>query len=284
MHAVHVLALSLWAACQAPLVALAASLLFALAARALRLGPLAAATAGIGAVAGFCALGGWAWPPPATLQRLAPAAAAATIAAVAQAAWLPRARIAAGALTALLGGWFLAGTPLHLLPSLRWVEAAGMAAALAVGALGLGALGAGQVVLASVSLGCGLSAAHVSHAWVLAALVPGAALIGASIAGVGMMRGQGSGLRRGAALRGGPAAASAVTQPVALAVAAVAAACVLSAGDLQRLRPRPLEAAALAPVLAVWLAARLAPRLHVAAGGIGLAAATLLVWMIAGGR
>jgi hypothetical protein len=253
LHAGTALALSIWAGWRSPLVALAAALLAVLAGHGLRVKILAEAAVGIGAVAGFAALAGLAWPPAGMPQRLAPVAAAATLAALLGRAW-PRAGIGAAA---LLGGWFLAGAPLHLSPWLHWIEAAGAAAVLSLGLLGLGA---GQVVLASVSLACALSVAHAGTVWVLAALVPGAALIG------------------------GLAARGRLVQPGAMAVAAVAAACVLSAGDLQRLSLRPIEAAAAAPVLALWLAARLAPRLRLVAGGVGLAAATLVVWMIAGGR
>lgn len=253
VHAGTALALSLWTGWRAPLIALAAALLAGMAGRGLRVRSLAEAAVGIGAAAGFAALAGVAWPPAGIAQRLAPIAAAATLAALLGRAW-PR---SAGGAAALLGGWFLAGTPLHLSPPLPWIEAAGAASVLALGMLGLGA---GQVVLASVSLACALSVARAGPVWVLAALVPGAALAG------------------------GLAARGRLVQPAALAVAAVAAACVLSAGDLQRLRLRPIEAAAAAPVLALWLAARLAPRLRLVAGGVGLAAATLVVWMIAGGR
>jgi len=254
VHANIALALSLWAGWRAPLVALAAGLLASLAGRALRVPMLAAAAGGIGAAAGLYALAGFAWPVAGISQRLAPIAAAATVAALlGQARW-PRAGIVGAA---LLGGWFLAGAPQHPAPLLPWIETGGVAAVLAVGALGLGGLGAGQVVLASVSLACALSVARAGHPWVLAALVPGAAMVG--------------GL-------------ASLIQPSAMAVAAVAAACVLSADDLQHLRLRPIEAAAAAPVLALFLAARLAPRLRIVAGGVGVAAATLVVWMIAGGR
>jgi hypothetical protein len=253
VHAGTALALSLWAGWRSPLVALAAALLAGLAGRGLRVRPLAEAAVGIGAAAGFVALAGLAWPPVGIAQRLAPIAAAATLAALLGRAW-PR---AGGGAAALLGGWFLAGAPLHLSARLSWIEAAGAAAVLALGLL---RLGMGQVVLASVSLACALSVAHAGPVWVLAALVPGAALVG------------------------GLGARERLVRPAALAVAAVAAACVLSAGDLQRLSVRPIEAAAAAPVLALWLAARLAPRLRLVAGGVGLAAATLVVWMIAGGR
>jgi hypothetical protein len=265
MHGSEAWALNLYATWRAPLVAFAAALLAALAVRVLRLRPLAPGVAGLGAGAGFASLAGLAWPVSGPLQLLGPVAAAAALVAVLAPALGPRAGVIGGAVLAVLGGWFMAGAPIHLAPSLRWIEAGGLAAVLALGALGLGRLGAGQVVLASLSLGCGMAAARIGHAWILAALVPGAGMLGAALAG-------------------GRTRARLAVPPAALAVAAVAAAWLWSVGDLRSFSPRPNAAAVLAPGLALWLAARLAPRLHLAAGGLGLAAATLAVWMIAGGR
>ncbi|WP_137124873.1 hypothetical protein [Roseomonas sp. HF4] len=242
------------------LVAAAAALAWALAARLAGRPRVLAAAAGVGLLAGFVAVLGVTLASPRQLLERLPALVAIGLLAGAVASARPRPVAAFGVAAGLIGGaWWLAGAPMHPQDLLR--GAAAMAAVLA-GMVVAWWRGAGAWPMASawaaLALGLGLAAARGPY---LALAFAGLAAIGAAA------------LARGAA---GPAS----RMPFALALAALAAVPVLARGA-----PADVAAAA-APALALFagpvLAARLPRRIGRWAGPpLAAAPALALAWVLA---
>jgi hypothetical protein len=236
-----------WQQFHGPLIAFAVALGLALVGRFLRIGLLGAAAGGAGVVAGWYAMTGRLWvisPQPATDDLTALAAIALIIGLVCT--WLgPSRQDWIGALlAALAAGWLLSGAPRHL-AGLRanWPVGLGVAVAVLLSArvLTAKALEPLGLALAGLALTVALHVAGTSPMWAHLALVPG--LVALAMFALPPMPGL-------AALA------------VAVDVAALGCAAVISLGKLPRLGFASVDAAALSPLLAVWLQPRTAERLR----------------------
>ncbi|HEY2620205.1 MAG TPA: hypothetical protein VGI78_22890 [Acetobacteraceae bacterium] len=236
-----------WQQFHGPLIAFAVALGFALAGRFLRIGLLGAAAGGAGVAAGWYAMTGRLWvisPQPAADELTALAAIALIIGLVCS--WLgPGRQEWIGALlAALAAGWLLSGAPRHL-AGLRanWPMGLGVAVAVLLFArvLTAKALEPCGLALAGLTLAVALHVAGTSPMWTHLALVPG--LVALAMFALPPMPGL-------AAL------------PVAVDVAALGCVTAISLGRLPRLGFAPVDAAALSPLLAVWLRPRTAERLR----------------------
>ena len=146
-------------------------------------------------------------------------------------------------LAALTAGWLLSGAPRHL-AALRasWPIGLGVALAVLLFARTLAdqALDPLRLALAGLTLAAALHVAGTPPIWTQLALVPGLAAL--AMFALPPMPGQ-------AAL------------PVAVDVAALGCLAVINLGRMPRLGFAPVDAAALSPLLAVWLQPRTAERL-----------------------
>jgi hypothetical protein len=256
-----------WQQFHGPLIAFGVALGLALVGRFLRIGLLGAAAGGSGVVAGWYAMSGRLWvisaqPPADDLTALAVIALLIGL----LCSWLgPGRQDWIGALlAALAAGWLLSGAPRHL-TALRanWPVGLGVAVAVLLVARALTAkafepLG---IALAGLTLTVALHVAGTSPMWVNLALVPG--LVALAMFALPPMPGL-------AAL------------PVAVDVAALGCVAVISLGRLPRLGFASVDAAALSPLLAVWLQPRTAERLR-RLGRAGPLAGSLLAGAIAVG-
>jgi hypothetical protein len=250
-----------------PLIAFAVALGLAALGRFLRIGVLVAAAGGAGVVAGWYSITGrfWVFPPPVSVDGLTELAAVALLIGL-LCAWRGQERLAVAAvpLAALLVGWFITGAPRNL-AVLRadWPTALGGVLATIVFARALTgrALDPTRLALAALTLAAALHLAGPPSIWVQMALVPGLAAL---------------------AMFALPAAPGLAALPVAVDVAALACLSVIALGRLPRLGFAPVDAAALSPLLALWLMPRAVERLG-RAGRAAPLAGSLLAGAIAVG-
>lgn len=238
--------LAQWQRFHGPLIAFAVALALALAGRFLRMGLLAMAAGGGGVVAGWYAITGRLWlaSPAPSVDELS-GLAAITLLIGLFCAWLGPGRLPwLGMLLAALGvAWSLSGAPRHLAAVGRnWPVGLGVAASvlLFTRILASNAVDPLRLALAGLTLAAALHSAGTPPIWVQLALVPGVAAL---------------------ALLALPAMSGPVALPVAADVAALGCVAVLAIGRLPRLGFASVDAAALSPLLAVWLQPRTAERL-----------------------
>jgi hypothetical protein len=235
-----------WQAYHGPLAALAVALILALAGRMLRVGLLAAVSGGAGVVAGWYLITGrlWAMTPPVSVGALTGLAAVLLLIGL-LCTWLGSGRLAklGPPLAALAAAWFLSGMPRHE-AALRASWEVGLAVAVAAWVfahvLTQRAVEAIPIAMAGLTLAAALHVAGAPAVWTQLALVP-------ALAGLAML-----------AL---PPMPGLVALPVAVDIAALACLAVLDLGRLPRLGFASADAAALSPLLAVFLAPRLTQRL-----------------------
>jgi hypothetical protein len=238
--------LAQWQQYHGPLIAFAVALGLALAGRFLRVGLLAAAAGGVGVVAGWYAVTGrlLVATPVVSVGDLTILAALALLCGL-LCAWLGPGRLTwIGMLLAVLGaGWLLSGAPRHL-AALRTSWPIGLGVTLAVllfaWALAGEALDRLRLALAGLTLAAALHVAGTPPIWTQLALVPGVAAL---------------------AMLALPPMPGLAALPVAVDVAALGCLAVINLGRMPRLGFAPVDAAALSPLLAVWLQPRAAERL-----------------------
>jgi hypothetical protein len=246
----------LWTEFRAPIVALAVTASCRLAGRP----ALSAAAGGVGAACGWWLLFGLglvAFGTPADRLAIAAAIVAAAAAAGAVLRWRQVA-LALPVLAALLCGWWLAGAPgPHRLPPREVIEALAIAAGIAAAAW-LARGDAWRIGGAALGLWGALRAAEAPVLTASAALVPLAAavaLLGGGMAGAAAPAKR-KGARRPAARTAAPGGGGmAGFAPVATVMAAGSVA-VLSVGRLPYGRFGAVDAAALSPLLVLWLTPR----------------------------
>jgi hypothetical protein len=242
-----------WQQFHGPLIAFAVALVLGLAGRFLRVGLLAAAAGGAGVVAGWYAITGrlWAPQPQPSVDKLTGIAAVALLIGL-LCHWLgPGRRAWIGVLfAALVAGWMLVGTP-HDQAALRASWPIGLGAALATllfaHSLTVKAPGPLRLALAGLTLATALHVAGAPPSWIQLALVPGLAAL---------------------AMFALPAMPGPATLAVAVDVGVLACLGAIALGRLPRLGFAAIDAAALSPLLAIWLQPRTAERL----GRLGRAA------------
>jgi hypothetical protein len=236
--------LAQWQQLHGPLIAFAVALGLALAGRFLRVELLAAAAGGVGVVAGWYAVTGrlWALSTTASVDALTGLAAIVLLIGI-LCTWLGPGRLAwiGMLLAALATGWLLSGGPLHS-GALRASWPIGLGVALAVlvftWALAGQTLDRLRLAMAGLTLAAALHVAGTPPIWTQLALVPGLAAFVRPAADA-----------RQAAL------------PVAVDIAALGCLAVVNLGRMPRLGFAPVDAAALSPLLAIWLQPRTAERL-----------------------
>ena len=261
-----------WQQFNRPLIAFAVALGLAAAGRFLRLGPLAAAAGGAGVLVGWYAVTGrlWVVSPPVSIGELTAIAAVALLIGL-LCSWSGRAHVAVAGmlLAALAAGWLLSGAPRHQ-AALRASWPIGIGTALAVllfaRALSDRALAPLRPALAGLTLAAALHVAGAASIWTELALVPGLAAL---------------------AMLALPPMPGMVALPVAVDIGALASLSVLALGRLPRLGFGAVDAAALSPLLAVWLLPRTQDRLRfagraapVAGGLLAGALAVGCVWLL----
>jgi hypothetical protein len=238
--------LAQWQQFHGPLIAFAVVLGLALVSRFLRVELLAAAAGGAGVVAGWYAVTGRLWALSTTVSVDALTGLAAIVVLIGLlCAWLGPGRLAwiGMVLAALAAGWLLSGAPRHS-AALRTGWPIGLGVALAVllftCALAGQALDRLRLALAGLTLAAALHIAGTPPIWTQLALVPGLAALAMFV--LPPMPGQ-------AAL------------PVAADIAAFGCLAVINLGRIPRLGFAAVDAAALSPLLAIWLQPRAAERL-----------------------
>jgi hypothetical protein len=239
--------LAQWQPFHGPLIAFAVALGLALAGRFLRVGLLAAAAGGTGVVAGWYVVTGrlWALPPATSVAELTSLAAIVLLIGL-LCTWLGPARPAwiGMLLAALTAGWLLSGAPRHL-AALRATWPIGLGVALAVllfaRTLADREIDPLRLALAGLTLAAALHVAGTPPVWTQLALVPGLAAL---------------------AMLALPPMPGLAALPVAVDVAALGCLAAINLGRMPRLGFSPVDAAALSPLLAVWLQPRTAERLH----------------------
>ena len=259
--------LAAWHQFHGPLIAFAVTAVLAGAGRFLRIELLASGAGGAGVAAGWYAVTDRFWvSSPVPLAPALAEFAALTLLIALLCSWLGpnRRSLVAMVLTALASGWFLSGAP------------RGEAAVLASWPIGVaGILGVllflrllivhGVVPLylglAGLTLAAGLYIAGAPTFWTQLALVPGFA---------------------GLALLILPSTDMQIALPVIVDMATLAALAVLVTGRLPRLAFAATDAAALSPLLAIWLAPRAAERVRTAGRAAPLAG-SLIAGVIAVG-
>jgi hypothetical protein len=238
--------LAQWEQFHGPLVAFAVALGLVLAGRFLRIGLLAAAAGGAGVVAGWYAVIGRVWvlsPQPSVDDLTALSAAALLIGLLCT--WLAPGRQAwfGTLLAALAAGWLLSGAPRHLAAlRMSWPIGLGVAAAVLLFArvLTAKALEPLRLALAGLTLTAALHVAGASSMWTQLALVPGLAAL---------------------AMFALPAMPGLAALPLIVDVAALGCLAAITLGRMPRLAFAAADAAALSPLLAVWLQPRATERL-----------------------
>lgn len=244
---------ALWEGFHAPIVAGLATLCLILAGRLLRAGFLEAVAGGAGVAAGWYNAG------PALPSPLA-AAAVAAVALVASMVAPARARIPALLIIAAIWAWWLAGQPrAEAAVVAHAAKLVGVAAAAGLAGYLLTTAGRTAIAAAALSLSLDLVLWPGGHVWTSAALV---------VAVVAVVLAAGTG-------------GVFVVLPVAADLGAMDAAAVLATGRLTRGDVGAVEAAALAPLLALWLEPRLLARLQ-PVGQAGAPLAALLAVGLAG--
>jgi hypothetical protein len=238
--------LAQWQQFHGPLIAFAVALGLALAGRFLRVELLAAAAGGVGVVAGWYAVTGrlWVLSTTASVDALTGLGAIVILIGI-LCAWLGPGRLAwiGMLLAALATGWLLSGGPRHS-GALRANWPIGLGVVLAVllftWALTGQALDRLRLAMAGLTLAAALHVAGTPPIWTQLALVPGLAAL--AMFALPPMPGQ-------AAL------------PVAVDIATLGCLAVVNLGRMPRLGFAPVDAAALSPLLAIWLQPRTAERL-----------------------
>jgi hypothetical protein len=256
-----------WQQFQGPLIGFAVALGLALVGRFLRIGLLVAAAGGAGVVSGWYMMTGrfGVISPQPSVDDLTTLAAIALIVGLLS-TWLgPGRQDWMGALlTALAAGWLLSGAPRHL-AGLRANWPMGLGVAIAVllftRVLTAKALEPLGLALAGLTLAVALHVAGTPPMWAHVALVPGLVAL---------------------AMFALPPTPGLAALPVAADVAALGCVAVISLGRLPRLGFASVDAAALSPLLAIWLQPRTAERLH-RLGRAGPLAGCLLAGTIAVG-
>jgi hypothetical protein len=250
-----------------PLIGFATALGLALAARFMRSGLLAAAAGGVGAAAGWYAISGRLWVTSSrpSVDHL-PVVAAVALVIIVLCVWLGRNR---GALVSLIlaaafTGWWLCGAPRNRPDLLQaWPIGLGVAAAVALYARGLAtdALDPLRLALTGLTMAASFHIVMLPPIWTQLALVPALASL---------------------ALFALPATPGLVALPVAADIAAVGSLAVIEYGRLPHLRAGPVDIAAVAPLLGLWLTPHLTSRLHLA-GRAARASASVLAALVATG-
>ncbi len=258
---------AVWHDFRGPLIGLAVALGLAFAGRFMRSGLLAAAAGGAGVVAGWYAISGrlWATSPRLSVDHLTLVAAVVLVIGLLS-AWLGRNR---GALLGLLlaaafTGWWLCGAPRRQPDLLQaWPIGLGVAVAVLLYARGLAtdALDPLRLALTGLTMAASFHVVALPPIWMLLALVPALASL---------------------ALFALPAMPGLVALPIAADIAAVGSLAVIAFGRLPHLRVGPVDIAAVAPLLALWLAPYLASRLRFA-GRAAAASASVLAALVATG-
>jgi hypothetical protein len=235
-----------WPRFNGPLIAFGVTLGLAVVGRFLRVGPLAAAASGMGVIAGWYVVTGrlWVVAPSGSVNELTEIAAVALIVAL-LCTWRGGNRVAmiGMLLAAMIAGWFVAGAPREQ-AALRaaWPTGLGVAAFVLLLARSLTdrALDPLRPVLAGLTLAAAFHVAAMPPVWTQLALVPGLAAL---------------------AMFALPPMPGPVALPVAVDIGALASLSVIALGRLPRLGFGPVDAAAVSPLLAVWLLPRTQDRL-----------------------
>jgi hypothetical protein len=254
-----------------PLIGFAVALALAFAARFMRSGLLSAAACGAGVVAGWYAITGrlWVTLPHPSVDHL-PLVAAAALGIGVLCAWLGRNRGALPGLilTAAFTAWWLAGAPRNR-PDLVQVWPVGLGVGIAVAlyarSLATEAPDPLRLALTGLTMAAAFHIVMLPSIWTQLALMPALASL---------------------ALFALPAVPGLAALPIAADIAAVGSLAVIEFGRLPHLRVGPVDIAAIAPLLALWLAPHLTSRLRFAGraattGGSVLAAliATGTAWI-----
>jgi hypothetical protein len=249
-----------WHQFHGPLVAFAVTLGLAVMGRFLRVGLLATAAGGAGVVVGWFVVTGRPWmiPPQASVDALTEFAVVALLIGLLLTRFgQDRHGLTGMVLSALVAAWFLSGAPRHQ-AALRanWPIALGAAVAVLLFARVLAgrALDPLRLALAGLTLATALHVAGTPSVWVQLALVPG-------LAGLAML-----------AL---PAMEGLAALPVAVDVGCLGCLSVIALGRLPRLGFGAADAAALSPLLAIWLMPHASERLRAAGRAAPLAGALL---------
>jgi|SRR5271165_5694586 len=249
--------LHFWHEFHGPLVAALVTLALALGGRLLGVGRLAAVAGASGAAAGWIALTGAVTGSPRLLVERLPALALAAIGVplLIEAVAPQRGRLVGAVLLAAGCGWWLAGGPRDRADLLQaWPVALAVAALVLLIARLLAGQSGSVVAGAAASLAVALQLAALPAIWPLFAW----AVFAAALVLVFL-----------------PDAAGPALVPLAGDLAAAAAAPVLASGRLPRGGIGPVEFAAAAPLLALWLAPRLDARLRFAGRLSGALSAAL---------
>lgn len=230
-----------------PLIGFAVALGLALAGRFLRIPLLAAAAGGAGVVAGWYVIIGrlWAVSPQPSVDELTTLATIALLIGLLCTWHGPGRRGWIGVLlAALVAGWFLSGAPRHQ-ATLRTSWPVGLGVTVMVllfgRALTVGALEPMRLALAALTLAVALLAAGAPPLWMQLALVPGLAAV---------------------AMFALPSMPGLAALPVAVDVAVIGCLATIILGRVPQLGFAPVDAAALSPLLAVWLQPRTVERLR----------------------
>jgi hypothetical protein len=259
--------LAAWRQFHGPLTAIAVTLALAGIGRFLRIELLCSAAGGVGVVAGWYVVTNrfWVSSPLPSVPAL-PGFATLTLVIALLCSWLAssRRRLVAMLFTALASGWFLAGAPRDgaaLRASWPIAVAGILGVLLFVRILTDRAVVPLYLGLAGLTLAAGLHIAGASPFWTQLALVPGVAAFAMLIL---------------------PSTDAQTALPVIVGTAVLAALAALATGRLSRLAFAPTDAAALSPLLAIWLAPRAAERMR-SAGRAAPLASSLIAGVIAVG-
>jgi hypothetical protein len=250
-----------------PLIGFAVALALAFAARFMRSGLLAATAGGVGVVAGWYAISGrlWVTSPRPSVDHL-PVVAAVALVIVVVCGWLGRNRgvLVSLILVAAFTGWWLCGAPRSRPDLLQaWPIGLGIAVAVALYARGLAsdALDPLRLALTGLAMAAAFHLVMLPPIWVQLVQVPALASL---------------------ALFALPATPGLAALPIATGIAAIGSLAVIEYGRLPHLRVGPVDIAAVAPLLGLWLAPHLTSRLRFA-GRAARASAGVLAALVATG-